>query len=946
VSEWLAGRDNELALLTELLARLAAGTGGSILVEGEQGIGKTALLRAGLAPAADLGCRVAWGTADELGQQFPLGVMAECLGVAIWTSGVSQGPAADAGPSMPAGDPVLAGMERMLALVDQWCAQSPVVLVAEDLHWADEASMLVWHRLSRAAGQMPLLIAGSMRPVPGQDGLASVRRGVNAGGGNVLSLEPLPAREVAELVGRVAGGRPGRRLATLTAQAGGNPLYATELADALVRGGRVHVSGGVAELVDGPPGTRVTVPTSLAEVIEGRLELLSKPAAEVLRWAAVLGQEFSVTDLETVTGRLASQLLDVVAEAVTAGVIVDAGRRLAFRHGLVRQVVYEEVPASLRSALHLQAARVLAAAAAGPAQVAAQLVAADATEGAARDWARDWLAQAAPALTYQAPQVAAELLRTVLAELAAGAPRREELETDLVRVSFLLWQNEEVERAGRRLLAGRLDPNRRAEIAWFVGYGLLRQGKPAEAVALVEQELARPGMDAAHWARLRALNAMMLRGLGRGDEMAKVAGEALASAELAGDRLGAGYALHAMFTVSTFRSDWPAGLDYIDRALAVIGDDPQAIDLRLLLLVNRVTLLSELSRRDEAIRTCEQALAKAEQAGAYRLSFIQTQLAAVYFTYGRWDDALAELETAIAALGPDGARGPTRGMAALIAAHRDDWLVADRHLAAVADIPTRDVVWPYNAYDLLLARAIAAERSGSAADALAVLAAVLDPSVAELMPTRYAVLPALIRLAVKTGDTEVARTALEAAQQEARDSPGEIVASAAAEYCRGLVDSDPAVLLAAAGVYRSTDRLLECAQAMHDAAVLLADRGDPQAARETFSEAAGLYEALGARWDLAQAAAELRRHGIHHRPHLRRARPAAGWDALTPTETKIAYLIAEGRSNPDVAACLFLSRNTVQTHVSHILAKLSARSRAEIMREALRHPADIARATA
>jgi DNA-binding CsgD family transcriptional regulator len=67
-------------------------------------------------------------------------------------------------------------------------------------------------------------------------------------------------------------------------------------------------------------------------------------------------------------------------------------------------------------------------------------------------------------------------------------------------------------------------------------------------------------------------------------------------------------------------------------------------------------------------------------------------------------------------------------------------------------------------------------------------------------------------------------------------------------------------------------------------------------------------------------------------------RPASGWAALTPTEAKVASLVAEGRSNPDIAAELFLSRNTVQTHVSHILAKLGVRSRTEIVRAALAHP--------
>jgi DNA-binding CsgD family transcriptional regulator len=943
VGEGLVGRDGELALLGELLAKVAAGTGGAVLVEGEQGIGKTALLRAGLGGAAELGCQVAWGTADELGQPFPLGLMGECLGATAWASRASLGAGAEAGPSMPAGDPVLAGIERMLTLVEQRCVQSPVVLVAEDLHWADEASVLVWHRLSRAVAQMPLLIAGSMRPVPGQEDLVRLRRGVAARGGNVLSLGPLPAPEVADLVGRVVHGRPGRHLAVLAAQAGGNPLYARELADALVREGRVRVSGGTAELVheraapDASAG--VTVPTSLAKVIEGRLELLSEAAAAVLRWAAVLGQEFSVTDLEAVTGRQAGDLVGVIAEAVAAGVMADAGPRLAFRHGLIRQTVYDGIPKALRAALHLEAARLLAEAGAGPGKVAAHLVAAP---GTAEGWVRDWLVRAAPALIYQAPQVAAGLLRAALADLADDAPERGALEADLVRVSFMQWQHEEVERTGTRLLAGHLDPNRRGEIAWFTAYALLRHGKTAEAVTLVEQELARAGLDAARWARLRALQAMMLPEMGRRDEMAGIAQEALASAEAAGDRLGTGYALHALFVISAHQDDRATGL--LDRALTVIGDDPQAIDLRLMLLANLAARLSEMGRCEKAITTAEQALAIAERAGAYRLGFIRTLLAIVYYAAGRWDDALAELETAIAIPGPGDDRVQAHGLAALIAAHRDDWPAAQEHLSAVADVSAREAI-PHNAHELLLARAMAAERSGGAA-AITVLAPCLDPSLADLMPDEYAVLAALTRLAVMAGDTAIAAAALAAAEGEGDGHESAKIRSASADYCRALVAADPAALLSTAGFYRSAGWPLECAQALEDAAVLLAARDDSQAARVAFTESVGLYEALGARWDINRASARLRPYGIRHRPAGRRVRPATGWDALTPTETKIAYLIGEGQSNPDVAARLFLSRNTVQTHVSHILAKLSARSRAEIVREALMHPVAPHNATA
>ncbi|MFB9839231.1 helix-turn-helix domain-containing protein, partial [Actinoallomurus acaciae] len=89
----------------------------------------------------------------------------------------------------------------------------------------------------------------------------------------------------------------------------------------------------------------------------------------------------------------------------------------------------------------------------------------------------------------------------------------------------------------------------------------------------------------------------------------------------------------------------------------------------------------------------------------------------------------------------------------------------------------------------------------------------------------------------------------------------------------------------------------------------------------------------GARWDLLRADTRLRRHGVQRRRGPRR-RAATGWDALTPAELTIARLVADGRPNPDIAASLFVSRRTVEVHVSHILAKLGVRSRVEIAREA------------
>jgi DNA-binding CsgD family transcriptional regulator len=539
-------------------------------------------------------------------------------------------------------------------------------------------------------------------------------------------------------------------------------------------------------------------------------------------------------------------------------------------------------------------------------------------------------------LIYRAPQVAAELLRAVLAQLPGDDPGREALEAALVQAAFLLVLDEELERVGTRMLARALDPDRAAEIAWLVAYTLMRTGRPAGAAAVIEQALARPGTSGVHAARLRALHALILTALDRVGEAARIAGEALASAETTGDKFAAGYALHALSRVSLFRHDWPEMMARMDRALAVIGDDPQTTDLRLLLMMNRFGVLDGMDRRGEAIATAQQALALAERAGTPRLTNIRAKLAAVYYTAGRWDDALAQLETAITVPGTVHSAFKS-GLSALIAGHRDDQVTAEDHLTVVADISVRHAAWGTSAGDLLMARAVVAERAGRADEAQAVLAQCLDPDLAEFMPDRYELLPMLTRLALAAGHTATAAGA-QAAASEADEDPLPLPArTAVADHCRGLAEADPARVLAAAESYRSCGRPLNQAQALEDAAVLLAARGELEAARAAFTEAVSLYDPMGADWDIRRADTRLRPYGIR-RARRRRPHPAAGWEALTPTEIKIADLVATGQSNPDIAAALFLSRNTVQTHVSHILAKLGARSRAEIAREALQHP--------
>jgi DNA-binding CsgD family transcriptional regulator len=304
-----------------------------------------------------------------------------------------------------------------------------------------------------------------------------------------------------------------------------------------------------------------------------------------------------------------------------------------------------------------------------------------------------------------------------------------------------------------------------------------------------------------------------------------------------------------------------------------------------------------------------------------------------YFETGRWDEALTE---AAPAARPDSGVGRAwaHGLIALIAGHSDDRALAGQHLTAADGQEAHPVSPDVPAY-LVLARAVAAERAGQPGTAAGLLAETLNGAAGDV-PHRYVLLPALARLALAAGDAE---TAAAAARTAAADADREALpARAAAMWCQGLLNADPDLVLDAAASYESAGRPLARAQALEDAAELLTGTGQVAVARQALADAADLYRQLGTVWDMRRAEARLRRSGIREGRGRPRPRPDRGWGSLTPAEARIARLVADGRSNPEIAAELSLSRNTVQTHVSHILAKLGARSRGEIIRQALGHP--------
>ena len=948
--QWV-DRSRELLALRAGVEALRHGGGAAVWVEGEPGIGKSSLVVEALAGASELGWDIGWGIADQLAERLPLSVMQDCLQVRLGSPDPRRAHAAGLLRSQRLGlftdgDASVSGVEVLMALADELCAATPTVMVIDDLQWADEASLLVWHQLAASIDQLRLLLIATCRSDPRRPEVQQVRASLARRGGALVSLGPLPEADVAALVTAMLGTPAGDTLRQLTAQAAGNPLYLRELVDALARDRAV---GALATTQEHTTQERTTqeqttheqLPASLAAVLNDRLSSVSAVTAQILRTAALLGGKFTVTDLAVLLRRPVSELAAGLQEAVAARILVGSGSELAFRHQLIHQALYESMPAALRTALHAEAARELAATGTDALSVAQQLFAA---RQPGQAWARAWLIQAAPTLTTRAPQLAADLLRRELAETPSGDEAWDGLTASLVRALLAVGSYDEAARQASAVLPVMTDPVRRAETYSVLARAQVSAGRSDEAIATMRQALASAGLPRTWQARMLALLAMLERaGTGDLDTADVTARQALAVAEEAGDAFATAHALTDLWLSHGVRRDHAGALDYVDQALRVLGDDPDYADLRSFAVDGRIFTLQNLDRWPEAESTLRQARESAQRSGSPdRTTWVTA--AVLRYWLGQWDDALAELST-----DEGDAPGLTytflrerwpallvHGVAALIAGRRDQRTTADQHLRAGLALPVLRIPDRENRDFLVAAQAVALEQRGETRQAMQVLAAIVPRHDGE-MTLIHQWLPDLVRLAIAAGDRQIARTAAQACLEEAAAETQPARAAAASLRCQGLLESDPAPLRDAVAHYRTVGPAVELPAAVEDLAAVLAERGQHEEARAALNEAVSLYEGLNARWDIRRADSRLRPYGIRRGVRGPRGpRAASGWAALTPTEVKIAALVARGDSTSEIARGMFLSRRTVQTYISHILAKLGAKGRVEIVREALR----------
>jgi tetratricopeptide (TPR) repeat protein len=858
----LVGRDTEMALLTGLVKEVAGGCGASVLIEGEPGIGKSALVRAAVAEAPEAGCQVFWGAGDELGQALPLLPFLDGLRVREPSANPRREAivrllrgevAADRGTDVPA---MLA--EQLLALVAEQCAVRPTILVVDDLQWADPASVALWGRLARWAGQVPLLLVGMIRPVPQREDLLALRR--VPGGGARLGLTGLTGAAVADLVADLAGGRPDGSLLRLAGGAVGNPLYVTELITALTRSSKVTITGtGVATLTAG------SAPGSLSAAIADRLGFVTQPVREVLRVAALLGVGFTVTDLAIILNRNVADLVRPIDDARAAGVLAESGSGLEFRHPLIRAALYDEMPAPVRAAWHRDAGRALAEAGAPAGRVARQMLQAIAGAGGTPEpmdnWMLNWLADVADLLIGQAPQVAAELLRRAVANFPVGL-QRDRLAARLADALYRTGDRTAAEGVASQALAHASEPDVVVDLHWTLAQCRMLAGESAESLATLDRALASPGISARHRARLLVLAARTHDNLGEVETAGLLATSALAAASEAGDNWAMGWALHVLTLVTMMQGHVTDALPLFDQALSVTESDPTLTDLRLLLQINKAVTLGCLDRYKEALAVAGQARHLADQVGTtLRLTQAHGALGQLLFQTGRWVDALAEAEILPEDLKEPAAACCDLGIAAVISFHRGDVPAARSHLAAAAPHARR--LGHRLIPSLTLARSLDREHDGALPEALAVLTDAFDGSTEEVEEIED-LLPDAVRLATETGDLGTAQAL--AVQATALAAESEIPRRQAnALYCRGLLDHDSSRLLAAAERYHDVGRPLLTAKALEATAVQFVDAGDRGPARDAFTRAVEVYTSLGAIADVARLQAKFRGYGIRRR---------------------------------------------------------------------------------
>jgi len=935
----IRGRAAEIAVLGDAVDRVVSGRPAVVLIEGEAGIGKTRLLAGVLEDARGRGVQVAAGRAEELERTRPFGLVAAAFGcvrsspdprrAAIAALLATRG--GDRGPITVTSDPGLRfrAVDAFADLAEELALAGPLVIGVDDLQWADPSSLLTLAAVSHRLAYLPVALIGCLRPsprIPELDRLAGL---LLDAGGRILAVRGLTERAVAELVAEAVAAVPGPGLLAGISGAAGNPLFVTELLGALAQEGAIETAGGRAEVAE------VTLPPTLRLTILRRLSFLSEDSLQALRAASILGSSFTVTELSATMARPALELSVVLAEGIAGRVLEEYGAVIRFRHDLIRDAIYEDLPLSVRRGLHREAGQRLARTGAPALQVAEQL-GRGAGQGDAE--AIGWLTRAAREAAARSPDVAADLLERAAGLMAPADPGRDRLLAERASSLMVSGRNADALAACRSLLDRDLDPQVDGPVRICLGRALLAQGQVRDALRELEQAGSSPALPGAERAAAWAWAGFARMSLGDLDGAAASAEQARSAAAAAADHLTVSVAMTTLARVSESRGHLRDALQITDEAMHLADESPGRLGHRYPIRATRGHILIELGRSEEARSALGAGMRISEEIGVrWPLLLYQGFLALERFITGEWDDAIAELEASFELADEiQSVVARAHGILSLISLHRNDLSRAEE----AADAAARDLArwgpgylttwaaWP---------RALIQEAGGELGQALATMTGAWDTCARLGLALDYPAVGAdLVRLALASGDIGRARDASAAVTEVAARNEVPWMTGAALR-CQGLIEDDAEILQAAAGACAGGSRPLGLALACEDAGAAFARQGRLDRARPLLDQALGIYERLGAARDLARAEATLREAGIRRGRRGTRGRPQTGWASLTPAEHAVAGLVAEGLSNPQIGERLYISRRTVQTHLAHMFAKLDIATRAQLAADVTRH---------
>jgi DNA-binding CsgD family transcriptional regulator len=949
----MVGRDRELARVMGLLDGALAGSGCLVLCTGEAGIGKTRLAEEAAAAAAARRVPVAWARAADRDSLPPYGlwqlVLAEPAVRAaddertrgdLWSRVFGEAgrpaPADDAGVGRDQRFALFAEVRRRLALA---AAPGGLLLVLDDLQWADQASAALLADVVRQLRGMPVLVLATYRePDDAGETSTGLLTSLSADAGTErVDLRGLPVSAVGDLL--LAAGLPSApdRAGDVHAETSGNPFLVRELAGLLAG---QHVSGPAS------------VPERVVEATAHRLARLSGPAQQLVRTAAVAGNRFSAGVVARMLGVPVLSLLGPLDECRGAGFLVTGDRPgdHRFSHALVGSAVAERLSAAERQRLHTAAADAIEALYEGQldphlAEIARHRVAASLPGDRARAVAACAAAadMAARSLAFE------EAVRLYRQALAVGAGETGDVDRSLLELALAEAQHRSGDFPGAQQTAtavGRRAARARdRDLLARTALAMEATGVPewdGEICRVCEQALADDELPGGLRARVSARYAQALVYRGEYHQAGEVSASALAAAESSGDPVALVDALRAR-QLACCAPDGVAERAVLASRMLAAADAAGSAWLEMWGRLWRIDTLFETGQ----LRGVRRELADLENCVARlpgplgRWHFLETS-ATLALATGRYTEAIrlaAEAFQVFTEMGHPFALGGYAvilGQAGLhIGLDRsgfvDLFAQLPAHLRPDAVDSTRGVATIFPALSVALTHLHDGDReAATAAFALAGPVPSWTPLPAMLMSAWGHGLTVAIGLG-RARDIEFLAAQLEPfrGQHVANGAgPGTYMgpvelplgqAAAALGHLGQAVDD----LRAAAANCDANGARGYAVQARVELATALARRqapGDPDEALALLDAAAGEARQLG----MVPFSERIER--------LRGLRPAAPQAAspLSPRELEVARLVGQGLTNKQIGQALYLSERTAENHVQHILTKLGLRNRSQI----------------